>query len=62
MKKIVFILVIILLCGCENKKCIKSHQEETTCPRTICVPAGKILVCSTSFYSCNKKVCDEYED
>ena len=61
--KIIIILAIsiLLLCGCDNRKCIKSHQEKSTCIMTQCMPSGKTIICMTYPYSCMKTICDEYE-
>lgn len=58
---IIFLICILVLCGCENKKCIKSHKEKSTCIRTMCMPSGKTVRCMTMPYPCEKEICDEYE-
>lgn len=60
-KIITLICCIVLLCGCNNKKCIKSHQETGTCIIPHCVFAGKSPVCINQFYTCEQTICDEYE-
>ena len=62
MKKIVILVIpILLLCGCDNRECIKSHKEKGSCIRTQCVFMGKNPICVNQFYSCTKTICDEYE-
>ena len=61
-KIIVPIIVILLLCGCSNKECVKFHKEEGTCIRTVCTYTGKVMVCPSIPYKCNKTICDEYEE
>lgn len=62
MKKVMLLLIsILLLCGCENKKCIKSHKEKSTCIRPMCMPSGKGIYCMPMPYPCEKEICDEYE-
>ena len=58
MKKIIILAILCLvLCGCENKKCIKSHEEKGYCIRPQCVFMG-----INQIYSCTKTICDEYEN
>ena len=62
MKKIVILLtIILLLCGCEQKKCIKSHTEKDMCLRHIPIYRGKSVIMIPQYYECEKTVCDEYE-
>ncbi len=62
MKKIILLIIsILLLCSCENKKCIKSHQENSTCSSLICIPNGKSVSCIPFIKPCQKTICDEYE-
>lgn len=59
---ILIILFIFLLCGCENKKCIKSHVEEKNCYGVRSVRFGNNIRQIPYQYNCNKKICDEYEE
>ncbi len=61
LKLFMLIFCVILLCGCSNKKCIKSHQETKTCVRPQCVVIRKNPVCINQFYTCKQTICDEYE-
>lgn len=56
MKKVLLIILILLLCGCEedNKKCIKSHTEI----RMIVYPTANGQL---KQYFMPYVVCDEYE-
>ncbi len=59
MKKIIFVIIaILLLTGCSNKKCVKSHQEDSICPRPIII--GKMTY--ITYYPCEIEICDEYEE
>lgn len=58
---IILVIPILLLCGCDNRNCIKSHEEKRTCIMTQCMPIGKTMHCITYPYSCMKTICDEYE-
>lgn len=61
-KKIVILLfAILLLCGCEKKECIKSHEEEGRCVRYMPIYTGKTVTLVPQYYSCVKNVCDEYK-
>ena len=61
-KFILLILSILLLAGCSNDKCIKSHKEDSTCImyQTLPNPNGGIQIFPI-FYPCEKEVCDLYE-
>ena len=62
MKKIVIALImVLLLCGCDKKECIKSHKEKGTCTYITCVPVGEVTSCIPHTYSCDKEICEEYE-
>ena len=61
-KIIILICCIILLCGCSNQKCIKSHKEIRTCVRPQCIFMGKHPICINQFYTCEQTICDEYEE
>ena len=54
-------MIVILVCGCENKKCIKSHVEMGTCVYYTSFYNGSTMVMIPHFYECEKTVCDEYE-
>lgn len=63
MKKIIILFMIIfLLCGCTNKKCIKSHKEKRKCVWYSAIRVGKVTTTIPHYYSCTKTVCDEYEE
>ena len=63
--KIVCVLVILflflLLCGCEKRECIKSHQEDSMCTYMRCMPSGKSVMCMPYILPCKKTICDEYK-
>ena len=58
---IIILVLIILLTGCDNKKCIKSHKEDKLCPQPLCIPNGKGIRCYSIVRPCKVNVCDEYE-
>ncbi len=63
MKKILLIsTVCLLLCGCDSKKCIKSHTETRTYMSTSCIPIGSFQSCTTTPHTHTITVCDEYEE
>lgn len=63
MKKLIFIIIICLvLCGCDSKKCIKSHNETRTSVNTSCIPIGNFQSCTSTPYTYTITVCDEYEE
>jgi hypothetical protein len=63
MKKLIILIIpILLLCGCNNKKCIKSHKEESTCTWHQYIRVGKVTTMIPHHYACEIEVCDEYED
>lgn len=63
MKRIIILVIILLiLTGCgDNKRCVKSHQEEDICVMYTYSYVGKTLIAIPIYYSCTKTVCDEYE-
>ena len=50
------IIAIAILTGC-GEKCVRSHEEESTCAGYIWT--GKSMI--PYYYPCTKTVCDEYE-
>ena len=53
---------LLLLTGCSNDKCIKSHEETKPCVRYIYIPkanGGIQMIPIVSF--CKIEVCDLYE-
>ena len=62
MKKfIIWVSILLLLCGCENRKCIKSHNETKKCVTYTYVYTGKVMMPIPHYYNCEVTVCDEYE-
>ena len=62
MNKLIILLVpLILLCGCENRKCIKSHEIEDICVYYISQKIGDVSMMQPVYYPCTRTVCDEYE-
>ena len=57
-KLILLIVPVLLLTGCEVRKCIKSHTEQGICTRPILI--GKTVMVTT--VPCEKTICDEYEE
>nr|DAE12005.1 MAG TPA: protein of unknown function (DUF5016) [Myoviridae sp. ctBtT5] len=61
MKKRIYLLLalllFIILAGCDDDKCLKSHTERRT--GTTCHRIGKIMSCHPMVY--HVSVCDEYE-
>lgn len=63
MKKIILLIVLIfLLCGCSKKECVKSHQEDSICTYTRCMPISKTVMCIPYTLPCKKTICDEYKE
>ena len=58
---ITLLLLLILVTGCSNEKCIKSHKVKRTCVSYMYVYSNKSLVPIPYYYVCEKTVCDEYE-
>lgn len=58
---ITLLLLLILITGCSNEKCVKSHKEKSTCVYYTYVYSGKVLVPIPHYYECEITVCDEYE-
>lgn len=58
MKYIVILISIILLSGCDNRKCLESHIVEYDCTYYIYLEHVRIPVKST----CKRTVCDLYEE
>lgn len=60
MKKYILLLILtLLLTGCStSKKCIKSHEEQSTCVRAIY--NGKTV--QSIVLPCKRTICDEYEE
>lgn len=62
MKKILILsFLILLVCGCSNEKCIKSHEVDSTCMYYSYVIIGGQTMLIPNYYPCKKTVCDEYE-
>lgn len=61
-KNIILFMVIFLLCGCTNQKCVKSHEEKGRCVWFSTTRVGNITNTTPHYYSCTKTVCDEYEE
>lgn len=51
-------LVVLLLSGCDNRECVKSHQEQSVCVYSMW--NGKTVIPYT--LPCTVTVCDEYEE
>ena len=62
MKKIIFVLFIVLISGCTNKKCIKSHEEKDSCVVYSYIEINNTFVMIPHYYDCTRTVCDEYEE
>ena len=60
-KMIVLSIVMLLVCGCTNQKCVKSHEEEETCVWYSYIRIGNTSSMIPHYYSCTKTICDEYE-
>lgn len=58
-KIIVLVIMILIICGCDNRKCIKSHEVQDTCMYYYRV--GKRIMIP-HYYTCTHTVCDEYEE
>lgn len=62
MKKIIFVLFIVLISGCTNKKCIKSHEEKGSCVVYSYIKIDDTFVMIPRHYDCTRTVCDEYKE
>ena len=60
-KGISILLFVILLCGCEKRECVKSHEEEGRCVRYTHIYTGKTMISIPRYYACTKTICDEYK-
>lgn len=58
---IILLLSLILITGCSNKECVKSHKEKSTCVYYSYVYSGGVLVSIPHYYECEKTICDRYE-
>lgn len=59
MKKILpVIILLIFLTGCDNRKCIESHKEQSTCVYSIY--NGRTV--QPIVVPCSVTVCDKYEE
>lgn len=58
---IILLLSLILITGCSNKECVKSHKEKSTCVYYTYIYSGKQLIYIPHYYNCEITVCDEYE-
>lgn len=56
MKKIILIFAVLLLTGCDTRKCIESHEEDTTCVYS--VYNGSFV--QPIIVPCKQRVCDKY--
>lgn len=57
----VMIGLMVILTGCESRRCVRSHEERTTCVRYWTVYQNGRPRMQPQYYICNKTVCDEYE-
>ena len=63
MKKIIILFIItIFLCGCSHPKCVKSHEEKSTCTMYSYAKVGSSYIMIPHSYECTKTVCDQYEN
>lgn len=60
-KIIILTMLLIMLCGCNNKKCIKSHEEQSRCVWFQYIKVGDLTTTIPHYYDCIKEICDEYE-
>lgn len=61
--KLLLVFVILLItCGCTNKKCIKSHEEKARCVYYTYISTGKTTIAIPHYYDCIRTICDEYEE
>lgn len=60
--KVLVLILILILCGCSDKECIESHEEETVCVRYQTFPSsgGQVKI-YPMYYPCTKTICDEWE-
>ncbi len=63
MKKILILFMIMFsLCGCNNQKCIESHEEKSSCVIYSYIKIGDTFTMIPHYYNCTKMVCDKYEE
>ena len=62
-KKLLIIpLLLLVVCGCEDRKCVESHQEQDTCFYYIYNKVGSVTMMTPVYYPCTRTVCDRYEE
>ena len=60
-KLLIISLGILMVCGCEDRKCVESHQEQDMCFHYIYYKVGRVTMMRPVYYSCRRTVCDRYE-
>lgn len=55
--------LMVILTGCRSTKvkCVKSHEEKTTCIRYYNLYQNGRVTMQPQYYICEKTVCDQYE-
>ena len=61
-KKVLIVLTLLCLTGCESKKCLKSHEEDGKCVYIYRYKVGNVYRFYPIYYDCKRTVCDEYEE
>lgn len=59
---IIGVISIICLSGCSNKKCVKSHKENSTCVHYLYSRVGSASIIIPQYYECQKTICDEWAE
>lgn len=64
MKKMFLIIIMLFLTGCsdDNISCIESHIEEYECVVYTYIYSNGVMIPIPHFYSCERTVCDKYEN
>lgn len=55
---VVALLALILLCGCERRKCVRSHKENSTWLQMLDTGNGTLV---PILHTVEVEVCDRYE-
>ena len=59
---LLIIIVMFILCGCEDRKCLKSHEEDSMCTSYMYYHSNNSMKMIPIIRPCKETVCDKYED
>ena len=54
--------ILLITCGCTNRKCVKTHKEKSRCIQYSYIYTGNTTIMIPHYYECIKTICDEYEE